>query len=94
MFYCGVGGNTPTNFRGFEAIFYIGGLSNGNYLGRFLSNTGANEQIYNGAGSFYVPANHVFTIVFEWYSNGSAVNDTSTEGGFAMDVRSFRMGLS
>ena len=94
MFYCGVGGTTPLNFRGFESKFYIGGRTNGNYLGRFLSSSGASESIYNGAGSFYVPANHIFSIVFEWYSNGSAVNDTSTEGGFGMEVRAFRMGLS
>ena len=94
IFYCGSGGNSPGNWYGYEAKFYIGGYGNGNYLGRFLSNTGSSESIYTGSGTFYVPANHIFTIVFEWYANGSAVNDTSTEGGFAMEVRAFRMGLS
>jgi hypothetical protein len=94
VFYCGSGGNAPANWYGYEAKFYIGGAANGNYLGRFLSNNGASSDIYNGTGTFYVPANHVFTIVFEWYTNGTAVNDTSDEGGFAMEVRAFRMGLT
>jgi hypothetical protein len=93
IFYCGVGGTTPSNFTGYEAEFFIGSEGNGNSLGRFLSNTGTSENIYAGNGTFYIPAGHLFTIKFEWYSNGSAVSDTSTEGGFAMTVRSFKMGV-
>ena len=98
MFYCSVPDpeTTPQYFTGFQAKFYIGGPGNGNYLGRFLSNTGARQQILSGAGSFYVPAGHIFSIVFEWYSNGSAINDfaPSANGGYGMEVRAFRMGLS
>jgi hypothetical protein len=94
IFYVGAGGSSPSNFYGYEAKFYFGGPENGNYLGRFLSNNGASGDIYNGTGTFYVPANHTFTIALEWYTNGTAVNDTSTEGGFGLTVRAFRMGLS
>ena len=97
MFYCSVPDASytpPSNFRGFQARFYIGGPGNGNYLGRFLSNTGASENIYNGSGSFYVPAGHIFSIVFEWYSNTFPINDFSGNGAYGMEVRAFRMGLS
>ena len=108
MFYCSVSAgednqdhslpNDPNQllpslpFRGFQAKFYIGGMGNGNYLGRFLSVTGAAEQIFNGASSFYVPAGHTFTIVFEWYAGTSTLTDLA--GLYAMEVRAFKMGLS